>query len=156
MAFNFTFNPNEYEVQEFVLIPEGDIRVRIADVVEKTFNSGNSGFEITLDVSGYSAKLWQYIIIDPNDSKKTNQRLGAFFDSFGITHYDLNAFKSWIGKIGAVRVFHDEYNGNKNAKVKFVIARKRQDSLPAWKEPNGGSQAQSAPTIDIKASDLPF
>ena len=156
MAFNFTFNPSEYEVQEFVLIPEGDIRVRIADVVEKTFNSGNSGFEITLDVSGYSAKLWQYIIIDPNDSKKTNQRLGAFFDSFGITNYDLNASKSWIGKIGAVRVFHDEYNGNKNAKVKFVIQRKRQDSLPAWKEPNGGSQAQAAPTMNIASSDLPF
>lgn len=156
MAFNFTFNPNEYEAQEFVLIPEGDIRVRIADVVAKDFKSGNSGFEVTLDVSGYSAKLWQYIIIDPNDSKKTNQRLGSFFDSFGITNYDLNAHKGWVGKIGAVRVFHEEYNGQKSAKVKFVIQRKRQDSLPAWKEPNGGSQAASGTALNISSNDLPF
>lgn len=156
MSFNFTFNPNEYEAQEFVLIPEGDIRVRIADVVAKDFKSGNSGFEVTLDVSGYSAKLWQYIIIDPNDSKKTNQRLGSFFDSFGITNYDLNAHKGWVGKIGAVRVFHEEYNGQKSAKVKFVIARKRQDTLAPWKEPNGGSQGASGPALNISSNDLPF
>ena len=47
------FNPNEYEAKEFSIIPAGDHRVRISEVAQKTFKSGNNGFEITLEVSGH-------------------------------------------------------------------------------------------------------
>ena len=130
---NWIFNPNEYTANDFSPIPAGDHRVRINDVVEKRFNSGNDGFEITLDVSGHASKLWFYLVLDRNDTKKTNQRIGDFFGSFGITDYDLSHFRGWIGKLGGVRVKHEEYNGEQKAKVSFCLSRKNQDKLPPWK-----------------------
>lgn len=151
---NWTFNPNEYSASEFSIIQTGDHRVRISDVVEKTFNSGNDGFEITLNVSGRGGKLWFYLVLDRNDSKKTNQRIGTFFESFGITDYDLSHYRGWIGKIGGVRVKHEEYNGSTSAKVAFCLSRKNQDKLPAWQ----GDALTTAPNFtEVKNDDdLPF
>ena len=152
----WTFNPNEYTANDYSPIPEGDHRVRINDVTEKTFNSGNEGFEITLDVSGRGGKLWFYLVLDRNDTKKTNQRIGTFFESFCITDYDLSHYRGWIGKIGGVRVKHEEYNGNTSAKVAFCLSRKNQDKLPAWK----GETATVAPRANYTElkidDDLPF
>lgn len=130
---NWTFNPNEYTASEFSIIPAGDHRVRINDVVEKKFSTGSEGFEITLDVSGYGGKLWFCLVLDHNDTKKTNQRIGTFFESFGIGDFDLSHYRGWIGKIGGARVKHEEYNGNQSAKVAFFLNRKNQEKLPAWK-----------------------
>lgn len=159
----WTYNPNDYTEQDFAPIPAGDHRVRINDVISKRFNSGNEGFEITLDVSGYGGKLWFYLVLDPNDSKKTNQRIGSFFDSFGITDYNMANYPRWRGKIGAVRVKHEEYNGDQKAKVAFCLAKRNQDKLPAWKETNPGASASVnaapvnsfAPVIDAD-DELPF
>lgn len=133
MAINWTYDASQYEAKEFSIIPVGDHRVRINDVIEKTFSSGNSGFEITLDVSGHGGKLWFYLVLDHNDPKKTNQRIGDFFSSFGITDNNLAHYRSWIGKIGGVRVKHEEYNGSQSAKVAFCLNKKNQEKLPAWK-----------------------
>lgn len=160
---NWTFNPNEYSASEFSIIPTGDHRVRINDVVEKQFSSGNDGFEITLDVSGHSGKLWFYLVLDRNDTKKTNQRIGTFFESFGIGDFDLSHYRGWIGKIGGVRVKHEEYNGETKAKVAFCLSRKNQEKLPAWKgdaSPNvpsayGGTASGNFTPVDTNA-DLPF
>ena len=159
MAINFTFNPAEYEEQDFQIIPVGDHRVRIADVVEKQFKSGNEGFEITLDVSGFNSKLWFYLVINAEDTKQTNQRIGSFFDSFGITNPNLAAYSAWKGKIGAVRVKHEEYNGTTSAKAAFCIAKKKQDSLAPWKEPatsTGNSLSGFQGVAEVDAGDLPF
>ena len=160
---NWTFNPKEYSATEFSIIPTGDHRVRISDVVEKKFNSGNEGFEITLDVSGHGGKLWFYLVLDRNDTKKTNQRIGTFFESFSIGDFDLSHYRGWIGKIGGVRVKHEEYNGSTSAKVAFCISQKNQAKLPAWK---GDAATATAPTYsggvtpnftEVKAGDdLPF
>ena len=157
MAF-WNFNPAEYKENDFAPIPAGDHRVRINEVIEKRFSSGNEGFEITLDVSGHNGKLWFYIVLDPSDTKKTNQRLGAFFDSFGITDYDLSRYRGWVGKIGAVRVKHEEYMGDMKAKVAFCLARKNQDKLPPW-QGNSSYNPYSQPTggyTEINDDDLPF
>jgi hypothetical protein len=155
---NWTFNPNEYSASEFSIIPKGDHRVRINDVVEKTFNSGNDGFEITLDVSGHGGKLWFYLVLDRNDSKKTNQRIGTFFESFGITDYDLSHYRGWICKIGGVRVKHEEYNGSNSAKVAFCLSRKNQDKLPAWQGDAPSFSGGVTPNFTEQQSDddLPF
>lgn len=158
----WTYNPNDYTEQDFAPIPAGDHRVRINDVISKRFSSGNEGFEVTLDVSGHGGKLWLYLVLDPNDTKKTNQRIGSFFDSFGITDYNLANYPRWRGKIGAVRVKHEEYNGDQKAKVAFCLAKRNQDKLPAWKETNPGFNASAAPATNsyapvIDADDeLPF
>jgi hypothetical protein len=161
MATNWTFNPADYSANDFAPIPAGDHRVRIFDVVERTFSSGNAGFEITLEVSGHSGKLWFYLVLDHSDPKKTNQRIGTFFESFGIGDFDLSHYRGWVGKIGGVRVKHEEYNGDLKAKVAFCLSRKNQEKLPAWK----GDTATTAPSaytgapsgmVEVKADDLPF
>ncbi len=126
---NWQFNEKEYTARNFTLIPEGDHRVNINNVVEKVFNSGKEGFEITLNVPGYDSKLWYCLVLDPIDSVKTNQRLGMFFDSFDIRDYDLSHYHNWVGKDGAVRVRHSTYNGSKNASVAFCLSRSQQSKL---------------------------
>ena len=135
---NWTFNKNDFKINENAnaLIPEGDHRVVVSRVTLKTYSSGNEGFEIMLDVSGYPGKLWHRIILDPNNPEKTNQHLGKFFESFDITNYDLDDYESWEGKDGAVRVKHDSYNGSMTAKVLFCITRAYQTKLPAWGQPS--------------------
>lgn len=148
----WNFDPSMYEEQDFQIIPVGDHRVRIFDVAERTFNSGNEGYEITLSVNGYNSKLWFYLVLDRNDPKKTNQRIGDFFNSFGIADHSLGNGRQWIGKVGAVRVKHEEYNGNMSAKVAYVINRKKQDKLEPWKEMG----AAVAPAATVNMADLPF
>ena len=156
MAINFTFNPSDYEENSFAPIPAGDHRVRINEVSERTFKSGNPGFEIVLDVSGYNSKLWFYLVLDPSDTKKTNQRIGSFFDSFGITDPNLANYRAWFGKVGAVRVKHEEYMGEAKAKVAYCISRAKQDKLPPANF--GGTAVAPAPTMGyaINDSELPF
>ena len=134
---NWNYNAEDFKINENTnaLIPEGDHRVMVSRVTVKTYSSGNDGFEIMLDVSGYPGKLWHRIIMDPTNPEKTNHHLGKFFESFGITNYDLNRYEDWVGKDGAVRVKHDDYNGSMSAKVLFCITRAYQKKLPEWREP---------------------
>ena len=156
---NWTFDPTSYTEKEgFSIVPVGDHRVRILDVEEKTFSSGNEGYEITLAVNGHNSKLWFYLVLDKSDPQKTNQRIGDFFNSFGIADHSMGSGKQWVGKVGAVRVKHEEYNGNTSAKVAYVINRKNQDKLEPWKN---GSGVVSAPAggfqaVNIPDSELPF
>ena len=112
---NWTFDPSQYSEKNFDTIPVGDYRARIADVVEKTFKSGNEGYEITLNINGYNSKLWFYLVLDKSNPARTNQSLGDFFNSFGITNYSTGTGKQWIGSVGAVRVKHEQYNGENQA-----------------------------------------
>ena len=147
---NWNFNPNQYEERSFSIIPEGAHRVRINDVNVRTFSSGNEGFEIVLEVAGHGGKLWYYLVLDRSDEKKTNQRLGTFFNCFGITNYVLGNGKQWIGKVGGVYVKHEPYNGENKAKVQYLLNKTKQDELPAWKN-------QAAPQlVVINDEDLPF
>ena len=153
MAINWTFDAQDYSANDFAPIPAGDHRVRIADVVEKTFKSGNSGMEVTLEVSGHNSKLWHYVVLDPSDRQKTNQRIGGFFDSFGITDPDLSHYRNWIGKVGAVKVRHEDYNGNTSAKVAFCLSKKNQEKLP---EAKFGNNTTFTAVPVIEDSELPF
>ena len=152
----WTYDPSQYQEKNFTIIPVGDYRARVADVVEKTFNSGNQGYEITLDINGHASKVWFYLVLDASNPQQTNQRIGDFFNSFGITNPAMGTGKQWIGSVGAVRIKHEEYNGNNTAKVAYVIARNRQDKLPAWQNPtNAAPTAQVAQNVDIPEN-LPF
>jgi hypothetical protein len=154
----WTYDPSQYQEKNFEIIPVGDYRARISDVVEKTFKSGSQGYEITLDINGHNSKMWFYLVLDASNPQQTNQRIGDFFNSFGITNPAMGAGKQWIGSVGAVRIKHEEYNGQNTAKVAYVIARSRQDKLPAWK--NGGTTPTAAPSDNFEnveiPEDLPF
>ena len=149
---NWNYNPNHYEERDFSIIPEGNYRVRISDVTEKIFRSGNEGYEIVLDVAGHSSKLWYRLVLNRENEKQTNQNLGAFFNSFGIANTQLGNGRQWIGKVGGVRVKHELYNGSMSAKVQYLISRSKQDELPAWQDK--GTPAEQP--IVINDDDLPF
>lgn len=152
---NWNFDPSQYSEKNFEIIPQGDYRARIADVVEKKFRSGNEGYEITLEINGYNSKMWFYLVLDPSNVAATNQRIGDFFNSFGITNTAMGTGKQWIGSVGAVRVKHEQYEGKNTAKVAYCINRARQDKLPAWKNPTTTTQAAPTATVEIP-DDLPF
>ena len=152
---NWTFDASLYEEKDFTIVPAGDHRVRIANVEEKVSSKGNDMYEITLEVSGHNSKLWYYLVLDHNDVKKTTQRIGDFFNSFGIADKSMGSGKQWVGKVGAVRVKHEEYNGNMSAKVAYVINRKNQDKLPPAQFSGGAAPATASP-VGINPEELPF
>ena len=155
---NWNFDPSQYSEKNFEIIPVGDYRARISDVVEKKFSTGNEGYEITLDINGYNSKMWFYLVLDASNPAQTNQRIGDFFNSFGIVNPAMGSGKQWIGAVGAVRVKHEPYNGENRAKVAYCIARNRQDKLPAWQNTAGVAAPQTAPVMEtvVIPDDLPF
>ena len=154
---NWNFNAADYEETSFKPIPVGDYRVRIAEVEEKVSANGNQMIVLTLDVSGYSSRIWHNLTLLTNNTKLTNQKLGELWNSFGIPQGNFN-LNSWVGKVGAAKVKHEEYNGNTNPKVAYFISKERQDKLPAWQEPSNanasGGSFEAVPTPS--AGDLPF
>ena len=155
MAINFQYDATQYEEKDYSILPEGDYRVRINGVQEKTFRSGNEGFEVTLEVNGSKSRLWYYLVIDVNNPQQTNQRLGAFFDSFGITNHNLAAYKTWVGKMGAVRVKHEEWNDSVKAKVAYCVSKQKQKDLPAWANDTQGVPEYLKP-ITVSEDEIPL
>ncbi len=150
---NWNFNANDYEEKSFKPIPAGDYRVRIFDAIEKQSKSGNDMIEVTLEVSGYSAKVWYYLVLKKDDAKKTNQKLGEFWNSFGIPMGNF-ALNTWKGKVGGAKIVHEEYEGNTNAKVAYLLNKDRQEKLAAWREPTVNNVASQFE--EVTPSDLPF
>ena len=155
MAINFQYDATQYEEKDYSILPEGDYRVRINGVQEKTFKSGNEGFEVTLEVNGSKSRLWYYLVIDVNNPQQTNQRLGAFFDSFGITNHNLASYKTWVGKMGAVRVKHEEWKDSMSAKVAYCVSKQKQKDLPAWANDTQGVPEYLKP-ITVSEDEIPF
>ena len=157
----WSFDESQYkEGGDFPLLPIGDYRLRIAEVEEKTSKNGNDMFEIKLDVSGQECKLFYNLVFLPGNAQMTNQRIGEICDSFGIPKGDPNLIKTvGIGKVGGARIKHEDYNGEKRAKVHYFLTGPRKDNLPAWIEPEG----TGAPTpvavgqpVNIPMDEIPF
>lgn len=140
------------EEQTFELIPEGEHRIRIKSADKAVSNSGNDMIAFQFEVSGYNSLLYHYIVFLDDRPEITNRMLTQFFDSFkDIPDGDFN-MANWIGKVGACVVKHDEYNGQKNAKVRYFLKAEKQDVLPPWVEP--GTKAFGAD--EDFTEDLPF
>ena len=152
MSIDWNFSAADYEEQSFKPIPVGDHRVRIASAEEQTSNNNRQMIKLVLDVSGYSSTIWHYIVFMPENQKLTNQKLGELWNSFDIPQGNFN-LQQWVGKVGAAKVKHEEYQGETNAKIAYFISKDRQDKLPAWQEK---SNASTATPIYTAADDLPF
>ena len=151
---NWNFNAADYEEQNFKPIPIGDHRVRIASAEEQTSSSGRQMIKLVLDVSGYSATIWHFIVFMPENQKLTNQKLGELWSSFGIQQGNFN-LQTWVGKVGAAKVKHEDYNGEPSAKIAYFINKNKQDKLPAWQETNNASVPSGFTPVD-DPGDLPF
>ena len=154
---NWNFNANEYEETSFKPIPVGDHRMRIASAEEQTSSSGNQMIKVILEVSGFTSTIWHFIVFMPDNQKLTNQKLGEFWNSFGIPQGNFN-LQSWVGKVGAGKVVHKEYNGTTSAKISYFIHKDRQDKLAPWQEGGKGNTASDgfAEFASLDDLDLPF
>ena len=139
---NWNYDANDYNEVSYVVIPEGIHRARISKAEEKTYNSGREGVAITFDISGYSGKVFYNLVFMQEDKAQTNQKLGSLFNSFDIQP-SMN-LSTWVGKVGAICVKHEDYNGEKQARFHYCVNRNKQENLPAWKEPLSGNNT-SAP-----------
>lgn len=140
------------EEQTFEPIPEGAHRIRIKSADKAVSMSGNDMIAFQFEVSGYNSLLYHYIVFLDNKPEITNRNLTQFFDSFkDIPDGDFN-MTNWIGKVGACVVKHDDYNGQKTAKVRYFLKAEKQVDLPPWKEPNTSGSASS----QFDEGDLPF
>ena len=135
---DWKFDSNDYEEQSFKPIPVGDHRVRIASAEEQVSGSGRQMIKLVLNVSGHNSTIWHFIVFMPENQKLTNQKLGELWNSFGIPQGNFN-LQQWVGKVGAAKVKHEDYNGESSAKIAYFINKDRQDKLPAWKEPSNAS-----------------
>ena len=171
---NWKYNPEDYG--KIKTITPDNYRVRIENAEEQVSKKGNDMIKLTLKVSGFNQKLFEYIVFPSAPAKdasedfkekynwavqKTNDRLGQVFDSFNIEQGNLNVM-NWQGKVGAVNVKHQlDAEGNMQARVNFFIKRNKQDLLPAWQE-NPVRQAVQPQTnvnadmVDPNDNDCPF
>lgn len=140
------------EESTFEEIPVGEHRVRIADAQKAISKNGNDMLVLTLDVSGYRSRLWHYVVFMPDHPEITNRNLTSIFDSFGIADGDFN-LANWKGKVGACMTKQDEFG----TKVRYFLNKKKQESLPPWKEPSesGGKKKLQMKEFDDDG-DIPF
>lgn len=134
----------------FEEIPVGEHRVRIADAEKAISKNGNDMLVLTLDVSGYKSRLWHYVVFMPDHPEITNRNLTSIFDSFGIIDGDFN-LANWKGKVGACMTKQDEFG----TKVRYFLSKKKQESLPPWKEPSA-SMPKTAVLEPVQDEDIPF
>lgn len=124
-------------------VPEGNHRIRVKSAEKAVSKSGNDMLVLQFDVSGYNATLYHYITFMADKPEITNRMLTQFFDSFkDIPEGDFDT-SHWIGKVGACRVKHEEYNGNTNAKISYFLKPDKQADLPAWQEPEGSGNGSA-------------
>lgn len=138
------FNNFQREENDFAPIPEGAHRIRINSVeMTKSKTSRNEMLAFKFDVSGYNSMLFHYIVDNPDNPKFTNRKLTEFFDSFPAIQAGNvpNNLNSWVGKVGACMVKHEEYNGKTSAKVHYFISADKAASLPPWREASGNATA---------------
>lgn len=147
------------EESQFQVLPEGQYRIRVKSAEKAQSKSGNDMLALQFEVSGSNSILYHYIVFMKDRPEITNRMLTQFYDSFkDIPEGDTN-IDSWIGKVGACKVKHDEYNGNKTAKVSYFIKADKQSELPAWKEPSANSNDTMPKDVFVvvdNAEGLPF
>lgn len=132
MAWSYERTESE---KSYTLIPEGKHRIRIASADKAVSKNGNDMLTLKFDVSGYSSYIFHHIVFLDDRPEITNRMLTQFFDSFkDIPEGDFN-MANWVGKVGAAKIKHEEYNGNTNAKIHWFVKADKQDDLPPWKEP---------------------
>ena len=142
---DWKYNPENYNSNGYTLIPEGNYRVRIEEAEERTSQSGKAMIKLTLSVSGYTSKVWKYIVLDSSSAeatRRTDQWLGSIYDSFRIESGSLNVY-DWEGKTGGARIRHrPDQNGDLRCEVHYFLPRRKVEELPEWQDGTSGQSGQ--------------
>lgn len=122
------------EEQQFPQIPEGDYRIRVKSADKAISKAGNDMLALQFDVSGSKQILYHYIVFLEDRPEITNRMLTSFFDSFPAINEGNFNMTTWLGKVGACHVKHDD---DGRAKLSYFIKADKQNSLPPWKDVSG-------------------
>lgn len=146
------------EQTQFAPLPEGNYRIRVKSAEKAVSkNSGNDMIALQFEVSGSNSVLFHYITFLLDKPEITNRMLTAFFDSFKDIEDGNFNMDSWVGKVGACHVKHEDYNGQPKAKLSYFIKADKQGDLPPWKEPSNTGGTDFKPvTKDKDEEQLPF
>lgn len=136
------------EEAEFPLIPAGNHRIRIKSAERAVSKTGRDMITLQFDVSNYTRKLFFYIVFMPDNPGFTNRVLTSFYDSFKDIPEGNTDLASWVGKVGAGTVVHEEYNGKQTDRLKYFISVDKQGELPPWVE-------KADEVIKVDAADVP-
>lgn len=152
MSWNYSRTESD---RKFEPLPEGNYRIRVRSADKATSKAGRDMLALQFDVSGSNAVLYHYIVFLDDKPEITNRMLTQFFDAFPqIPEGDFN-MSNWIGKVGACKVKHEEYNGDMTAKIHYFIAANRQKDLPPWKEPSNSAKNKPTPATGDEFMELP-
>ena len=107
------------------LIPEGDCEVVITDAEETLSRSGNPVLKITMQPveQEYERQyLWHHIVLN---NEYTEENIGRLLDSLDYNPYESLQLdpSSLHGQTLTVHVFHDVYQGEKQAKMKYPLCK---------------------------------
>ncbi len=147
MAWDF-----KREEQKFEIIPEGDYRIRVKSAEKAVSKTGNDMITLQFDVSGQSRTLYSNITFLPDRPEITNRNLTQFYDSFKDIPEGNTDIASWVGKVGACHIKHEEYKGKTNEKLHYFIKAEKQDALPPWVDKSQEFIKVDAGDVD----DVPF
>ena len=142
------------EESQFQQLPEGRYRIRVRSAEKAISKKGNDMLALQFDVSGSRQVLYHYIVFLDDRPEITNRMLTQFFDSFADIEDGNFNMATWIGKVGACQVKHDE---DGRARLQYFLRSKQQDTLPPWKEPDGGQKVETDEDgfMKVAQGDLP-
>lgn len=144
------------EGNSFEPISAGPHRVRIESAEKAVSKTGKDMLKIVMEVSGCKSKLFHNIVFLPDRPEITNRNLTDFYAAFAqIKEGDFN-LAGWVGKMGAVQVKHEPYNGEMQARVHYFIPAGKQLALPVWVEPEKSESTGSGSTVDVQTDDNGF
>ena len=130
---NWGYSEEAYQESK-VTVPAGKHRVRIALITPKISKTGNRMYEIMFDVSGYTFRLFDYLVFNEQNSQQTNGKIGSIVHSFGVKADQLDPEKTpigWVHAVGACVVKLDEES---RSKISYYIEKEKAIDLPPWKE----------------------
>jgi hypothetical protein len=146
-------NYREEEAPSFEVLKPGKYRVRIKSAEQKVSQvkpdgtGGNDMIEVHFTVSKTGHTLRYYLVFNDRDAAsiaRSNANVTALFRSFGIKPGDFN-LNGWVGKVGAVSVKIEQYNGEDRNSVAWCVEPKDQGGLEPWVEPTFGTTSTSRP-----------
>jgi len=150
------FDPNSYTPEPaFRPIPVGDHRVRIVEVEETKSRAGAPMLKLTLEVSGYKGKLFDYIVQNEWAQKKVGEILesAALLERIKAKGFSPNLLKL---AAGGVKVTHEDYNGEASAKVAYWLRRSKVNELPPWQAVTDMPQKVADNSQEVDHNDIPF
>ena len=149
MAFTYT-GEGVQERPAFKLAPEGEYNVQIIKGEEKISKNGKNMIVLTAQIlhPEYKNQLFDYIV----DNEYAQQRIFDIMTSCGIVPSRGMAVtpQTFVGRIGKVKVKHEEYNGEKTLRISFW---KKTENTAA---PAAAAPATAASGSTVNPDDIPF